>query len=144
MKRVRLYLCMVGGGLVIELFLLHLGRDLTTSQSIGGDWTLRIERTAGHSPCAALQPGRTLPMSITQSGRDVEIDMPGTPALKGRIQGRGVRAVAGDPLCASQAMLSSLVDAQAPFAMRGAIELASTSPPTRAWFTATRVKGARQ
>jgi hypothetical protein len=140
-----MYICMVGAGLVIELFLLHFGRDLTTSPSIGGEWTLRIERIAGHSTCAALQAGRTLPMSITQSGPDIEIEMLGTPALKGRVQGRGVRATATEPLCASQAMLSSLIDAQAPFAMRGAIELASTSPPTRALFIATRaVKGAQQ
>lgn len=138
MRRARVYVTMLTLGIGAELLLLHLGRDLQASHSVGGAWVLRIDSIAEGAACPSLQPGQTQAMAIAQSGAELDIAGPGAIKMQGRIEGRAVRATTSEQICSSPVTLSFTIDDRAPSAMRGAIELPATRPPTRASFTATR------
>jgi hypothetical protein len=138
MKRLRMYVSILVLGVGVEVLLVHAGRDLEAARSVGGAWTVRVERIAGNPSCAALRAGSAQQMSIVQSGPDLQIRMSAL-ALDGRIEGRDLRAAGRGRLCSSPVTLSLLLDERTPSAMRGSVELPFAQPPTRAWLTATRI-----
>jgi hypothetical protein len=83
------YLLLVGVPLLGVIAVLHLGRAITPTMSVGGRW--RIDAQGQLAPalaCATDSPGNEpVPMDISQSGRELSFVLGERPglALRGKI-----------------------------------------------------------